>query len=137
MSVSTSKPSDRLLSYPKKTVRRAELALRCSPFRFRLFAAMRDRSIPLGAIAGSAGVESGYSQRDLTELAADNELVWAIQVGVLRREVDGQGITDSFRLTPLGRQIIARWERSGGTIPPAAWWESWQNWFYRWWRWPF
>ncbi|MEO1560207.1 MAG: Npun_F0494 family protein, partial [Cyanobacteria bacterium J06632_19] len=26
--------------------------------------------------------------------------------GLLRREVDGQGITDSFRLTPLGRQLV-------------------------------
>lgn len=32
--------------------------------------------------------------------------MWLIQVGVLRREVDGQGITDSYRLAPLGRQLL-------------------------------
>ena len=29
-----------------------------------------------------------------------------ISVGVLRREVDGQGLTSRFRLTPLGRQLL-------------------------------
>ena len=33
-------------------------------------------------------------------------MLWLIQVGVLRREVDGQGITDSFRLTPLCRYLL-------------------------------
>ena len=27
-------------------------------------------------------------------------------MGVLRREVDGQGLTSRFRLTPLGRQLL-------------------------------
>ncbi len=29
-----------------------------------------------------------------------------IRVGVLRREVDGQGLTEKIRLTPLGRKIL-------------------------------
>ena len=29
-----------------------------------------------------------------------------IKVGVLRREVDGQGLTNRVRLTPLGREIL-------------------------------
>ncbi len=29
-----------------------------------------------------------------------------INIGVLRREVDGQGLTSKVRLTPLGRQIL-------------------------------
>ncbi len=31
---------------------------------------------------------------------------WLIKVGVLRREVDGQGLTSKIRITPLGRQIL-------------------------------
>ena len=31
---------------------------------------------------------------------------WLITIGVLRREVDGQGLTAKVRLTPLGRNII-------------------------------
>jgi hypothetical protein len=36
---------------------------------------------------------------------------------VLRREVDGQGLTERVRLTPLGRDSIADWR---DTIPPAG-----------------
>ena len=36
----------------------------------------------------------------------ENDLRWLISVGVLRREVDGQGLTSRFRLTPLGRQLL-------------------------------
>ncbi len=35
-----------------------------------------------------------------------DDLRWLISVGVLRREVDGQGLTSRFRLTPLGRQLL-------------------------------
>ena len=31
---------------------------------------------------------------------------WLIAVGILRREVDGQGLTSKVRLTPLGRKIL-------------------------------
>lgn len=36
----------------------------------------------------------------------EDHLLWLINVGVLRREVDGQGLTSRFRLTPLGRQLL-------------------------------
>jgi hypothetical protein len=93
-------------SYSAKTIERAERSLICSPFNLPLFAAMSIESVPMKAIAWESGVTNGYTKRRLTELACDNALVWLIQVGVLRREVDGQGITDSFRLTPLGRQLV-------------------------------
>ena len=38
--------------------------------------------------------------------ALEDDLRWLISVGVLRREVDGQGLTSRFRLTPLGRQLL-------------------------------
>ena len=31
---------------------------------------------------------------------------WLIKLGILRREVDGQGLTSKIRLTPLGREIL-------------------------------
>ena len=46
--------------------------------------------------------------------------MWLIKVGMLRREVDGQGITDSFRLTPLGRQVIAQWQPQQ-ELPLPSW----------------
>jgi hypothetical protein len=68
---------------------------------------MRYNGVSITKIAGDSGVEMGYSKRKMSELVAENDMVWLIQVGMLRREVDGQGLTDSFRLTPLGGQVAA------------------------------
>lgn len=99
------------LVYAGKTIARAERALICSPFQVSLFEVMRRESVATKAIALAAGIENNYTHSALSELVAENYLLWLIQVGVLRREVDGQGITDSFRLTPLGSQLIeqGRW----------------------------
>lgn len=69
------------------------------------------QSVPLMAIADAAGVQNQYTQKALSEFTVENELLWLIRVGVLRREVDGQGLTDSFRVTPLGRQLVERWQQ--------------------------
>ncbi len=106
--ISTISPSIR---YPQKTVLRAERAMRCAPFQFQLFQTMVGQSVPLMAIANAAGVQNQYTQKFLSEFTVENELLWLIRVGVLRREVDGQGLTDSFRVTPLGRQIIDQWQQ--------------------------
>ncbi|XZO02821.1 MAG: Npun_F0494 family protein [Microcoleus sp.] len=108
------------ISYPDRTVNRADRAIRCSPFQLHFFQTIRDNSVFLTAIAGSSGVEQGYTRSPVAELAAENSLLWLIQVGVLRREVDGQGITDSFRLTPLGRQLVEKWEQEGSKVPDAS-----------------
>jgi hypothetical protein len=101
--------------YSNQTSQRAERSLICSPFNFALFDAMRRDRIAMKEITGNVGVQKGYTKNPLSELIADNELVWLIQVGVLRREVDGQGITDSFRLTPLGHQLVEQ-----GLVKPWA-----------------
>ena len=36
----------------------------------------------------------------------ENDFQWLINIGVLRREVDGQGLTSKVRLTPLGREVL-------------------------------
>lgn len=122
-------------SYTSRTVQRAERSLVCSPFQLALFEKMRSTSVPVQAIAGNSGVQHNYTKRPVSELAAENALVWLIQVGLLRREVDGQGITDSFRLTPLGRQIVEQYQDSSLRNP------SWRDRFYnalnRWFRLPF
>ena len=89
--------------YSDRTYTRAERALCCTSFKLDLFTAMIHHSVPLPTIAEQTGVENGYSQKPLKESDAEAQLMWLIQVGLLRREVDGQGLTDSFRLTPLGR----------------------------------
>ncbi len=99
-------PNPAAISYPRRTITRAQRAIQCAPFQRHLFVTMGQQSVPLLAISGRAGVQAGYTQRALAELRTESSLLWLIQVGVLRREVDGQGITDSFRLTPLGRHLI-------------------------------
>lgn len=113
-------PESKSIEYPDNTIERAKLALRCSPFRLSLFSTMRDQSVQLNAIVLESGFEKGYTKSQLTELACENNLLWLIQVGLLRREVDGQGITDSFRLTPLGRQLVEKYQKEGGEIPQAT-----------------
>ncbi|MFE4108179.1 Npun_F0494 family protein [Almyronema epifaneia] len=101
------------IEYPLATLERANRAVQCSPFRLKLLADMRSQSVSIKAIADDRGISNGYTLRPLAELIAEDELLWLIQVGLLRREVDGQGLTDSFRLTPLGRQLVERWAATG------------------------
>lgn len=122
-------------SYPPRTVERASRSLVCSPFNQSLFEAMRSERVALSEIAGNSGVQHNYTKRPLSELAADNALVWLIQVGVLRREVDGQGITDSFRLTPLGRQLVEQFHQNARSTP--SWGDRIIDTMIRWFRLPF
>jgi hypothetical protein len=122
--------------YAEATVRRAGRALCCCPFKLELFSQMRAQSVPLPSIAGQSAWERGYTQHPLSEGRVEGELLWLIQVGLLRREVDGQGITDSFRLTPLGRQLVETWEAQSKGLPEATAKERLLNALNRWLRLP-
>jgi hypothetical protein len=129
-------PADtgKIISYSAKTIDRAELALRCAPFQLSLFAKMRWESVSVPKLAGTLGINSGYTRRSLSELDVESATNWLIQVGMLRREVDGQGLTDSFRLTPLGLQLIEKWETAGGDLPAANPIDRAKNFANRWFR---
>lgn len=109
------------IQYPDRTITRAERAMRCAPFQLNLFTTMIQHSVPLKAIAQTAGTDHQYTNTPLSELAVEQELLWLIQVGLLRREVDGQGLTDSFRVTPLGRQLAEHWQREPGRDHAPSW----------------
>ncbi|MBC6418612.1 MAG: hypothetical protein GDA44_07365 [Prochloron sp. SP5CPC1] len=115
------------IEYSSAAVKRAERALCCSPFQLSLLTAMAKGSVSLGEIAGSNGWEKGYTKKVISAMAVERSLMWLIEVGLLRREVDGQGITDSFRLTPLGQQLRAKWEELGGSQPEPTGRERLQN----------
>lgn len=121
--------------YSPRTLRRAGRSLHCSPFRPALFLAMDQGSIPLMSIVGPGGLERGYSLHPLSELGTESYLLWLIQTGVLRREVDGQGITDSFRLTPLGRHLVEKYSHHS-KFPQVRPWERFYNAWQRWARLP-
>ena len=101
------------MQYSDRIIRRAQRAVDSSPFYLKLLAEMRNASVSVPTIAEDSGMLKGYTRQPLSEVSTERELMWLAEVGLLRREVDGQGLTDSFRLTPLGRQIIEQWQSQG------------------------
>lgn len=92
--------------YAPQILQRAEIALRCAPFTVKLLSDMAKQGVNLRTIASNEGLKNQYLTRSSNLIITENSLLWLIQVGVLRREVDGQGITDSFRLTPMGHFLL-------------------------------
>ena len=90
-----------------RALRRARQALGCLPFRRALYETLADSALSSSAIASAGSI---YSRAPLNANAVEGHLIWLIQLGVLRREVDGQGLTERVRLTPMGRELL-------GTIP--------------------
>jgi hypothetical protein len=124
------------IQHSSQSLIRAERAVRCAPFRLRFYETIVKQSLPAKAIAGSAGIRGGFTRRAIVELQVETELLWLIRVGLLRREVDGQGLTDSFRITPLGRQLLANWHNVGETALRATWRDRLYNACSRWLSWP-
>jgi hypothetical protein len=98
---------------------------------------MLNSSVDLTAITLAHGINNQYTTKAISESTVEKELMWLIQVGILRREVDGQGITDSFRLTPLGKTIVEKWQNNSAKIPPAKWQDYLINTLLRWFSWLF
>lgn len=119
------------MNYPRHTIQRARRAIACSPFCKALFAQMTFESVALMDVAGTSGTAHHYTQKALPERVVERSLLWLIQVGLLRREVDGQGLTDSFRLTPLGRLLMEQWQQQGDGFRRVSWGDRLQNFFLR------
>jgi hypothetical protein len=115
------------MNYSKDTLRRARRAIACSPFQSALFATMQRQSVALSEIAAN----QSYTVRSISERSAERALLWLMQVGLLRREVDGQGLTDGFRLTPLGRTITEQWQQQGDGFRKITWIMRWREFWRR------
>ena len=80
--------------------------MQCLPFSVHLFRDLQQQGLDAAALwsdrsrYGRAGRWYRHSEN------LERDLLWLIAVGVLRREVDGQGLTSRFRLTPLGRDLL-------------------------------
>ena len=100
----------------RRALDRACRSLRCLPFRRAFFEEVSQR-----AISGAELCQRPDWQRlvfvPFGVDRAEGLFSWLICLGVLRREVDGQGLTQRVRLTPLGRQALERWP---GEIPRAG-----------------
>ena len=82
--------------------------MRCLPFAEALYRDLQHQGLDAIQLLHnpSAYQRSGQGHWYRNSESLENDLLWLISVGVLRREVDGQGLTSRFRLTPLGRQLL-------------------------------
>lgn len=101
---------------------RAVRAIRCSAITPALLHYLYDNSLDSAAIRSFPGA----LRRPLSVLAIENAMMWLLQVGVIRREVDGQGLTSRFRVTALGRQALQEPDHA------AQWYDYVLNWLARW-----
>jgi hypothetical protein len=100
----------------QRALARARRALRCLPFRLALYQELERTALSSTQLA-ARGDWAHLSRRRLQAQRTEDHLIWLIQLGVLRREVDGQGLTERVRLTPLGREVLGGWSKE---IPAAS-----------------
>jgi hypothetical protein len=114
-------------STSQRALRRGRLALRCLPFRQAFYRQLESRALGSNDLASSPAA-APWCLPPVGAYEAEGHLIWLIQLGVLRREVDGQGLTERVRLTPLGRQVLEAWP---GEIPRANYGQRLWGWLQR------
>ena len=96
-------------SINNRSVQRAIKALRCLPFNHRFYSAVQEKGLTAENVFHK---KYQYQVNGLKWFKSTSSVEaafrWLIAIGVLRREVDGQGLTSKIRLTPLGRQILKK-----------------------------
>jgi hypothetical protein len=100
----------------QRALHRARQAVRCLPFRLSFYQLLDAQALSSTQIAAHPNRQQ-LSRLTLNANRTEDLLIWLIQLGVLRREVDGQGLTERVRLTPMGRSTIAPWSEA---IPPGG-----------------
>ncbi len=96
-----------MLLIDQKIFKRAKTGIRRSPFNFFLFQSLSKRGLSAENVFQN---KSRYLHQEFmfinSSLFIENEFLKLIKIGVLRREVDGQGLTSKVRITPIGRQVL-------------------------------
>ncbi len=90
-----------------KITKRATRAIKCLPLNLNFYDDAKKNGLNAGQVFEfrkrySSNYKKWFSDKENLEKTFE----WLIIIGVLRREVDGQGLTSKIRLTPLGRKII-------------------------------
>ena len=80
----------------------------CLPFRHAFYAELEHEARSSTQLSNEQNWMA-ISRKPLSPSRTEDDLIWLIQVGVLRREVDGQGLTERVRLTPMGRDLQFCW----------------------------
>ncbi|WP_259722108.1 Npun_F0494 family protein [Synechococcus sp. CS-1328] len=89
--------------------KRAERAVCCLPYRRDFYLMVSGQAISSTSFCGRNDLHPLFRGGSPVPDSVERDWIWLIRLGVLRREVDGQGLTERVRLTPMGRQILAHW----------------------------
>ena len=96
-----------MLLIDQKIFRRAKKGIRNCPFNLFLFQSLQKESLSAQDVFEN---KSKYLSQEFmfinSSLFIENEFLKLIKIGVLRREVDGQGLTSKVRITPTGRKVL-------------------------------
>ena len=96
-----------MLQIDQKIFKRAIKGIRSSPFNLFLFQSLLEQSLSAEKVFLN---KTKYLDQEFmfihSSLFIENEFLRLIKIGVLRREVDGQGLTSKVRITPIGRQVL-------------------------------
>ena len=96
-----------MLLIDQKIFRRAQRGIKNCPFNLFLFQSLQKGSLSAENVFIN---KSKYLNQEFmfisSSLFIENQFLRLIKIGVLRREVDGQGLTSKVRITPIGRQVL-------------------------------
>ena len=96
-----------MLLIDQKIIKRAKEGIANCPFNFFLFQSLLKGSLSAQNVFLN---KSTYLKQECMFINSstfiENEFIKLIKIGVLRREVDGQGLTSKVRITPIGRQVL-------------------------------
>ena len=96
-----------MLLIDQKIFRRAKKGISNCPFNLFLFQSLQKESLSAQDVFEN---KSKYLSQEFmfinSSLFIENEFLKLIKIGVLRREVDGQGLTSKVRITPTGRKVL-------------------------------
>ena len=96
-----------MLLIDQKICRRAKKGIRNCPFNLFLFQSLQQGSLSAQNVFDN---KAKYLNQEFifinSSLFIENEFLKLIKIGVLRREVDGQGLTSKVRITPIGRKVL-------------------------------
>ena len=112
----------------QRSWKRAERAVCSLPYRRTFYGLVSDQAISSAGFCQRTDLDRLFRGRVAAPDSVENDWIWLIRLGVLRREVDGQGLTERVRLTPMGRQLLATWT---GEIPTATPLQRLQHWVSR------
>ncbi len=91
----------------KHIIKRSKRAIKCLYLNSNFYSEVKINGLSAGMVFEQKGKYiSDILNKIVTKDDVEECFLWLIKIGILRREVDGQGLTSKVRITPLGRIIL-------------------------------